>query len=234
MNTIFDEKEYAEQLLSKPQQYIKARSLYILVKYYKNEGFNKIDTMDRIKLFCIQQDPDYNFILAEKLFKKLENSYKKAELKNKRIVGITQKELDIIKQIKDYKKEKILFTMLILSKMSHGSSDKYYINNISETVIFKFAKLSSNKEDRDKIIYELNRDGYISTPYDNSKTITINFVDKDGENIIWIENIDKMIDYYPVYCDKCGEQMTKISYKKAICDKCYKEKRADDKVNNNR
>ena len=234
MNIIFDEVMYCKNLLENKPKIIKNRYLYLLLKYYQYMGLNKIDTIEKIKEFCIMCDQNYNFTLAENLFINLEKNYGKQKIKIQKNIGITKKELEIIRSCNDYKKEKILFVLLVISKNNHGISDKYYVNEVKDSTLFRLAKVYLNKSDRDKIMRELNVEGYFSKPRYDQQNFLINYVDTSEEYEIIITDINNIISFYPVYCEKCGKRIDKVSEKRKLCDECYKEKRKEDIIKNQR
>ena len=118
--------------------------------------------------------------------------------------------------------------MLVLAKYKYNGTKNHYLNNVQETKLYKYAKVSSTKAERDRMIFELNEEGLISTPYDNSKTITINYVD-DSDPVIMVTDLENMIKFYPFYCEKCGRTIDQITYKKKICDVCYSADRSKDR-----
>jgi hypothetical protein len=239
MNTIFDEKKYCEDLLSNKPKYVKSRYLYMLLAYYKYLGYDVDDDLKLLELFCSECDPHYNTTIHIPLFNNLRKNYNTCTLRVPKIIGITQKELDIIKSIRDYKKEKFLFICLVLAKNSYKNTDKYYANDIKESTLFSLAKINITKKDRNKLLYELEQSKLITqfaNKYNNKiqKNITVNFVDNSIDYILTILDMDNIISYYPnyFYCEKCGDQqiIDLSTSRRKICDKCYEEKRNRDNL----
>ena len=225
MNTIFDEILYCENLLHNKPKIIKIKYLYMLLKYFYYYGLKKSDAIKKIKDFCFLCDSNYNFDLAEDLFIKMKKIYGKQKIKIPKNVGITKKELDVIKSCNNYKKEKILFVLLVIAKNNHVSSEKYYVNDIKDSTLFRLAKVYLNKVDRNKIMRELYSDNYFSKPRYDSQNFIINYVDDSNDFEIIIEDMNNIISFYPVYCEKCNKRIDKVTEKRKLCDKCYKEKR---------
>ena len=228
MNIIFDEVMYCEDLLKNRPKIIKNRYLYVLLKYFYYSGLKKLDAIDKIKEFCRLCEPNYNFTLAENVFINLEKVYGKQKIKIPKKVGITKQELESIRVCNDYKKEKILFVLLVLSKNNHATSNKYYVNDVKDSTLFRLAKVYLNKIDRDKMMHELYLDKYFSKPRDDQQNFLINYVDTSEEYEIIVTDMNNIIYFYPIYCEKCGKRIDKVSEKKKLCDECYKEKRKED------
>jgi len=223
MNTVFDEIVYCEELLKNKPKIIKNKYLYMLLKYFYYSGLKKADAIDKIKEFCRACEQNYNFTLAENVFINLEKVYGKQKIKIPRNVGITKKELESIRNCNDYKKEKILFVMLVISKNNHGTSDKYYINKVKDSTLFRLAKVYLNKTDRDKLMRELYAEEYFSKPRHDQQNLLINFVDVSEEYEIIITNMNNIVSFYPFYCDSCGERIDNVTGKRKLCDECYKK-----------
>jgi hypothetical protein len=90
------------------------------------------------------------------------------------------------------------------------------------TDILRLAKVNVNKEERNSLLHELSMTGLISATLNGS--YKVNFIEQ-GKTIIVVNDLDNMINFLPIYCDKCGKQIPKKSPKHDMCSECYKEER---------
>jgi hypothetical protein len=148
---------------------------------------------------------------------------------------ITKNEIEIIKGLKNYRYEKILFTMLVLAKYfkftntsvekkkSHSENiNKYFLNKKFNSIL-KYAHTSQKKNENIK--HYLIENKLIEQTY-NGKAFKILFTDMNdcSEEVICITDIDNLIDFYPPYCEDCGKILEK-KYKHNKCLSCYQEYR---------
>jgi len=227
---IFNQIKYAESLISNPPNKIQMGDLYVLKNYYRHLGLQKNQTMNKIKEYCLKCDPNFNFVLYRKMLDSIAKNFKKGKLRVPKDIYVTKKEIVEIKSLNDYKQEKVLFILLVLSKIYNNDDNNFYANMKFSKVI-KMAKVTLSKAEKIKIIHDLEMSGLVSSNM-VSGYFKINFVDLSSEPLIEITDLDNIIDYYPFYCKKCGKQLEKINYKKELCDNCYKEKRREDIKNN--
>jgi len=225
MNLIFNELKYAENLLTEHNEKIKVADLFILAKYFRHLGKNNSQIKKDLIDYCLQHDSSFNVDLSSKMINSVLNKSKKYQLRIVESVLVTQKEIEKIKTLNDYKCEKILFTMLVLSLVKGEKPDgkNYYVNESFYRVV-KLAKIATiNKAERNALMFKINSSGLaVATLYGSFK---VNFVDReDKTNSIIVDDFDNIGNFYHIYCE-CGNMIEKNSYKKSICSKCYKEER---------
>ena len=109
---ILDERDYAEKILE-TKTYPKLKDLIILAKYYKHKGYDTLATKTALISFCKERESDWNEIRKSWKIKKALEESEKYSLRIPVPTPITQYELDKISQVKDYDKEKILFTKAV-------------------------------------------------------------------------------------------------------------------------
>jgi len=235
---IFYEEEEAKKILASGNiDFITFDHLFLLAKYFKHIGKNNSQVRKSLIEFCKKHNHDFNEILARNA---IENSIKKAQkysLRNAEGIMITESEMSRIKSATGYKKQKILFTMLVLAKFfKHNDNridpkpskyDGSYFANATFINILSMSKISVSKTERNSIQYELERDGFIRTARVNS--FEIFFVDESSGSSIFIDNLNDFIDFYPFYCEKCGKKVIKKAKRHSFCDECYLELRKNSK-----
>lgn len=232
---IFDEKKAAEKILENGfSSFMSRKDLCILAKYFKYIGKNKTQIRKSLIEFCEKHNPEFNEVLSRERIDNAINSSDKFGLRLPVAINITESELNIIKNIGDYNRQKILFVMLMIAKYAKYSGTRYkpkkesiYDNNfyINEkpTSILKMAKVNMNKNDRKKVFANFNKLGVIKPTYSGGFQIMI--VDELSPISLTIIDMDNMIDFYPFYCEKCGKLADKVGRKHDLCENCYKEKR---------
>lgn len=230
---IFDEKSYAEKMLTDGFLGSKMGSdLLILAKYYFYLGELYETVWKNLSIFCSRFLKEYD----EDLYaEKIDGIVKTANRLNLRIpvnVPITEKEIQSIKEIKNYKLEKVLFTMLVLAKYykltnpskKNASSKYYYVNN-SFNEILKYAHTTQKGNE---VVHKL----YVLGKIDRSKIIDsyiIKFTDnEDTSDIeILVTNMENIISFYPFYCSKCGKDIIRTGRSQKMCNDCWKEQQRE-------
>ena len=229
--TIFCEKEYAENLLQNGfKTFMSQRDLSILAKYFKYLGKSQLEIEMELIAFCYKFNPQFNEVIFDCKIMKAVKSSKKKDLRTSIEVNITKNEMDMIKTIDNYQYQKILFVLLAVAKYFNKDKIDYYADLTFPTLL-KYSKVYCSKQQRKEILAYLNSTNLISATYRGQ--YKINYAYNLGENIITISDMDHMIDFFPVYCKKCGKQIVKKYHQKHdLCDECYQEKRKKDVLNN--
>lgn len=224
MRILLNEKEYAKKIIQDGQLGTDEfySDLFILIKYLYSEGERKSGILKTLKLMSVDTDKFYELICK---YISRASSRKLVEID---YVPITQNEIDKIREVKNKSKEKLLFTLLIMAKYNNLKSGRNQNNdwvNLEEKEIFKLARVSCNKRDRDKMIYELKEDGYIK----NSKKITslnmqVLFVDNESDPVLKITDMRELGFQYE-------ELLPNNKVRRCInCGKPYKLKRGVKRV----
>lgn len=231
---IFYEENEAKKLLSSGDiDFITFHQLFLLAKYFKHIGKNNSQTKKSLIEFSKKHNKDFNEILARNA---IENAIKKSQkytLRDCKGVIVTEAEMENIRKAEGYKKQKTLFTMLVLAKFfKHNDNrvapkpskyDSGYFSNATLINIFALAKINVSKKERNTMQYELERDGFIRTVRSNS--FEIFFADENSKEYLLVDDLDNLIAFYPFYCEKCGKQVEKKAKRHNMCEECYVEYR---------
>lgn len=230
MSTIFYEKERAEWLLENGfSSFMSYSDLLILAKYFKHMGKNRTQIRKSLLAFCVKYNPDFNDVLSRKKIDSVINKAQKYGLRLKFDVPITKKEMASIKAIGDYKKEKILFVMLVISKyfrlnptnlkekLPSKYDENFYVNE-KLTDIVKMAGINITKAERQRIIHELKMTGLIDATLKGS--YKIEFVDSTSKPSFFVTDMNNIVSFYPFLCQKCGKIIEKKK-RHNLCDGCY-------------
>jgi len=236
---VFYEEKRARVLLEQgTQAFITYEDLSILAKYFKYIGKNRSQIERSLIEFCENNNPNFNEILFRKKIEYAIKSCDKFGIRLHIVVPVTNNELDIIKNCGDYKRQKILFVMLVVAKYfkyndtrltpkkNNIHDDDFYVN-IKLVDILKMAKVNISKIERRDIIYDLEQSELITLIKRRTGGISfqINFIDENSEPNIIVTDMDNIIDFYYFNCEKCGRQITNRAKRHDLCEECYREKR---------
>jgi hypothetical protein len=229
---IFNELKYAEKLLSSKELLtkIKQRDLNIIAKYFAWKGYTGSEIAQAILEYAKRNYADFNEIISSTSLRYALSAGMKYPLREQADVNISKGEIASIRQIENYRTQKILFTMLAISKYFYKSGEHLYYNG-SIGDLFRLAKLTNlGRADRIGIIHELDRHKYIEANLRGGYKILIGETDEiEPEEIhTTIENMDNLISKFPTQCSVCGKEIYGKPRSKNICQECYIEKRKKD------
>lgn len=152
-------------------------------------------------------------------------------------IKITQSELDVISSLNSLRAEKVLFVLLCMAKqqsMSNGFTNglvKYSITDLC-----KSARISVPADDREYILYEIVKQGFLGYPKkNNTQCLIVNFIDNEDKVVLELDETDCQELAY-VYlnwkhdgkgytrCQKCNRLMKQSKTKpKKYCEECGKD-----------
>lgn len=227
---IINEVEEAENIIQTNKYEKFSSALSLLIRYYIHiKGLKKNDVKDEIKKFLVINHEDYNY--WEKFIDKVIRKSKHNHLCQIDKIPITQKEIDIIYQVDSEKKQKILFTFLVIGKLKWLKTGKAWVNNTGSST-FKIANAETNAAERDYIIRDFHDAGYISyarSPMNMS--IHIDFIDDTDEPVITIKDLRCLGYRWLQYktqkyaeCNRCGILFKTSKTNKCYCQRCRKYK----------
>ncbi len=232
---ILDEKKYAEQILrtdpvdfSKPYQ-----TLSIIARYYYHMCGCDGDTLTG-KLHCFMElhYPRYNPLDWTNSIESCAKQAAKYPICQCSGVWITQKELDIMKEINDKVLERLAFTLLCLAKYHNfkNKNNQNWVNN-PDSEIYRLACITTNSYDKDIRFYKLKEMGLIdfAKKIDNL-SMKVLFVHNDSEKKLCITDFRKLGYEWRLYkgedyirCSCCNILVRKTSVNKKYCKDCVKK-----------
>lgn len=145
-------------------------------------------------------------------------------------VPITQSELDCISELGSKRLERILFTMLCLSKFHDLKNPKnnHWVNQEDKT-IFTLASAPMSKHDQNVALHELYKGGYIgfSQKVDNLNSRVL-IADDDSPIVLKVNDFRKLGYEYMAYkgdkyirCRNCGKLVKQNKNgTRQFCDDC--------------
>lgn len=147
-------------------------------------------------------------------------------------IKITENELITIRNQNNIRYEKILFVLLCMAKFQrevNNFDNGLVVYNI--TKLFKDARVSVAKEDREGILHELLECGLIGLPVkNNTKCLIIKFIDDESDVKLTINDPDcnelaytylKFIGNNKIFrCKKCGKLIKQTKKYGDLCKEC--------------
>jgi len=232
---VFYEEKRAKILLEQgTQSFVTYEDLSILAKYFKYIGKNKTQIEKSLIEFCEKNICNFNEILFRDKIENAINSCDKFGIRLHIDVPITNNELEIIKNCGDYKRQKILFVMLVVAKYfkyndtrltpkkNNDHDDDFYVN-IKWLDILKMAKVNVSKLERRDIIYDLEQSELVTIIKRRKGGVSfqVNFIDENSEPIIIIDDMDNVISFYYFNCEKCGKPIKDRAKRHDLCEDCF-------------
>jgi hypothetical protein len=224
---IFCEKTYAEERLKTGFTRNMSRvDLTILAKYFRYIGKSEPQIKESLENFCEK----YGDLCGEKLYEiKIHQALlasKKSPLRIFSPVGITQKELDAIRYIPEFRYQKILFLLLFVGKAFHNPEYKEYYINHKITQIFTLAGMNPTREQRELVEDKIEDSGLMTTTLNG--TWRINFIDEDQNYFpILIQDFNNPLKYLNFVCSVCKKEIEQKNNNQVYCGICAKNRRKE-------
>jgi len=230
MNIVFDEFKYAETIIKKGlTRFMSGKDIRILIKYFRHIGIEEDLLYKKIVEFLNKFEPDFVEAIYQEFIYKLIRTSRGSELRFFQSVPFRKNEFNKIRKLNNYRLEKLLFTMLVLAKYffitkqnKEEYNEKYnnYSLTIKESSLLRMAKISKRKNEN--LIYLLIENKFIFRT-DNGNFILFFEKDDDSEVLFYIEDINKIYEYYKPHCEICGIEIEKRNNRHSMCSDCWKE-----------
>lgn len=244
LNSILKDKN-----LERDKYYI---GISVLIKYFYNEGCTDKAVL-REKIIDTMTEMDETFSRSawvkyiDNKIPSIIRNIKKNNLENPLVqiqsLPIYKSEIDKINTIKDKKVKKMMFIMLLYSRLSYminPNGNGWYSRNIND--LSKEARNDSsykNSDERCLVEYELYKMKFIEYGAINKKTLRVTFLETNLESPIAFE-VEDLNDCMSIYtylkevegekwikCPDCGGYFKKKSNRQERCSKCAKIKQKE-------
>ena len=236
MDIIMNEYTYAENLLNK--QDLKtcdlgdkpSSTLNLLARYYREIGKNDDEIKELLSDFlnrCLK-DKYKESKWIDSIFYQVVKS-KKYNLKKVDNVVVTKSEMEIIQSVKGKSRQKVLFTLLVLSKYYNAVSDKNKNwTNLEYKKIFKLANVQLSIQNQALLINDLYNCGFVNVSKNVGKpNIQVNFVDNESDAVLTITRLKDLGKEYLMFCgedyircQKCGTLVKNYKNTNKYCKTC--------------
>lgn len=237
---VMNEKKYAEKILNGKDYGNRKNYLYttnVIAKYYTSLGYSKSEIKNALKKIIKERDPCVSDNSIEFWIKKsleCSDNHPLYEINN---IIITKPEIEKIKSIhsekfKDYRIQKLAFTLLCLAKFGNARGIKEYWVNINQKRIFNIANIKGLTLDKQcLLINELYKSEYIDiNPKIESHSIRVLGI-ASGDTEIVVDDINESgMVYEEIFmekkytrCQKCGKMVAITNGRNMYCNQCAVE-----------
>ena len=257
MKRIANERAYVEHMLKKKEINTKrpGKDINSLIKYL----YERDNTLSKDELLAQVNEILLDIINDEHAIKRWQVSIKEyindfmsyadtfKGLSNVEYIGITQKEIDKIKELNSYKLEYTAFALLVYLKVKNeitGKVDNVHCPSGEEDVklIRKISGLKVTIKEFALLMKELQDLGYTSNGIGGAVSCKLNYVDNKKICTIKVQDFDSesIPLYYTrelkggriIYCKECGKLVLVQNQENTkYCKKCAKEKELESKRN---
>lgn len=240
---ILDEKKFAEDLYCGRNTEVKSlyEKIFYITKYqlyvlnYSDDENYKSAVNWLYKNHLNFEEFVYSNLINDVIRRIHSNGFYKIDY-----IGISNTELDTIKNVNNIKCEKLLFVLLCMAKFQscvYGFTDG--LVNYSLNDLFKQARVTIKSSDREFILNDLLQTGLISIPKKNDTScLIVNFIDNQ-EPVLKLDEIDcKELAYSYLqwknnggyqHCEKCGRLFRKNKNRK-YCKECSERENQSGKI----
>jgi hypothetical protein len=231
----YDEEELAKKVYSDGftnREYVQYEA-YLVAKHLRwNFGYKDAGVKKELIAFCKDSEQNFNPVLLRNKINKAVRDSKTEWKKFVDPVCITQKELDAIRTVKDFKAQKILLGFLVFAKRDGG-----YVYYNRWTDIKRMVGVNATTH---QIRYYTYLYGELTK---GSKNQFVTFIDAEiSKPVIKILNdkelyglgkeYERVIGGELEYCKKCDREFIRQGKNHNYCDDCSEERRKE-KVRDN-
>lgn len=247
MREIFNELEFAKKIINgveddKIKKINQNTKLSLMAKcYLHHENLSEDDTKEKLKNYMKNNTKNFIWERSDSYLTKLVKTSSKYKPFVVEDVEIYKEEIEYIRSIKDLKREKVLFSFLIFSKINQirNYNDKFYVNQDSKD-IFEIIEFKDIQQRRELLIADLVKFGALelTTTVDNNSRV-VNFAKREGELFCKISEFEKIGFQYEELmgicktkrCEECGTLIRANNNKNKYCKKCANEQEKQRKRN---
>ena len=234
---IMNETRAAEKIISdktvgkgKPMQDINLLARYFLTYPNENGKFpTKKELTVTLQEYLKGQYDDYQSIKWQELIEKAIKRAKTSPIIDLEYIPVTQKELDIIKDISNKKLEKLAFTCLVVAKYYNlrSPSNNGYVN-LDYSSLFKLARVTATTYEQPLLLNDLKQKGLVQRckKVDNPN-FKVLFINDDSDIVLMVEDMRELGYTYLEYlgepfirCAGCGILMRKKNNVMKYCKSC--------------
>jgi hypothetical protein len=223
-----------QQLLSGTSKILPiSGDIFLLARFYRNEGFGEKGIKNNIIDLLENKYPRYNTIINRLLINNaISSAMRYSKMKNFSKFWITENEIDVIKQYRDIRLQKIIFSIISYCR----SENKNVVSHFEMRQILKFSETRMSYINFQKqYLSILNKSQFLV--YDEyalkeEGCYRIGLPEIKGEEKISVESYSELHQTGGIwkifigdidYCKECGMEIIKTSNKHKMCKKCSNE-----------
>lgn len=235
---ILNEEEYAKSLYEGKNKDVKSAMAKIryITRYLVHSMLESDDDVYKLSVEWMNKNHDnfdescYSNVISDAI--KKAHQYPFYVIDN---IKVTQSELDVISSLNNLRAEKVLFVLLCMAKqqrLANGFTSGLVKYSITE--LCKLARVSVPADDREYILYEIVKKGFLDYPKKNdTQCLIVNFMNFDNVVLELDETDCQELAY--VYlswknngkgytrCHRCNRLMKQSKTKpKKYCEDCAK------------
>lgn len=231
MDIFLNEIAEAERIIESKDLGVKpSQSLFLLAKYYRYEmKYKKSKIITVLTDFIKSTGINYRPSDWEKSVERQVDRTRNNPPINIEYIGITQKELENIAELKSPPVERIAFTALCLAKYRNILCARN--NNwvcASHKMLFSLSSVNKTKYEKEMMIHKLVKAGMLQPAFAVGNTnLKVKFIDDNSPIVLKITDMRELGKEYMLYrgkkyvrCKNCGRLFYKRSNSQLYCKNC--------------
>lgn len=231
MDIFLNEIAEAERIIESKDLGVKpSQSLFLLAKYYRYVmKYKKSKIITALTDFIKSTGINYRPSNWEKSVERQVDRTRNNPPINIEYIGITQKELENIAELKSPPVERIAFTALCLAKYRNILNARN--NNwvcASHKMLFSLSSVNKTKYEKEMMIHKLVKAGMLQPAFAVGNTnLKVKFIDDNSPIVLKITDIRELGKEYMLYrgkkyarCENCGRLFYKRSNSQLYCKNC--------------
>lgn len=231
MDIFLNEIAEAERIIESKDLGVKpSQSLFLLAKYYRYVmKYKKSKIITTLTDFIKSTGINYRPSNWEKSVERQVDRTRNNPPINIEYIGITQKELENIAELKSPPVERIAFTALCLAKYRNILNARN--NNwvcASHKMLFSLSSVNKTKYEKEMMIHKLVKAGILQPAFAVGNTnLKVKFIDDNSPIVLKITDMRELGKEYMLYrgkkyarCENCGRLFYKRSNSQLYCKNC--------------
>ena len=231
MDIFLNEIAEAERIIESKDLGVKpSQSLFLLAKYYRYVmKYKKSKIITTLTDFIKSTGINYRPSNWEKSVERQVDRTRNNPPINIEYIGLTQKELDNIAELKSPPVERIAFTALCLAKYRNILNARN--NNwvcASHKMLFSLSSVNKTKYEKEMMIHKLVKAGMLQPAFAVGNTnLKVKFIDDNSPIVLKITDMRELGKEYMLYrgkkyarCENCGRLFYKRSNSQLYCKNC--------------
>lgn len=229
VDIIMNERAWCEGIIENFHTGSTYDAIQRLARYYYTLGYKRNDVVAKLEEYLVRYDRNISLVKWQDSIERCADNMDKRPLANIEYVPVTQKELDTIGSVQNISDQKVLFSLLCLTK---------YLNAVDSRNrdwcrfelrdIFTLANLQMNVRRRGQVLARLRALGFVTFSHivDNTN-LHAEYVDHDGDCVLKVQDFRNLgFQYMGIHhdgymrCSVCGLMIKRRSPAQKYCPAC--------------